>query len=116
MNAPTEGETGDPSGFSRQELAGWLAVELDRILGPPVGDDDYRAAITEVAVVVLVDLLQRPDHRAFPRRRSDPGSDTLYRTLASSAPGIFPSHVTEMMWDTSIRAVDAVLAHLAASD
>jgi hypothetical protein len=37
-------------------------------------------------------------------------------TLAATALGIFRSHITDMMWDTSIKAADAVLAHLAAGD
>ena len=68
-----------------------------------------------------------PKKRAEPMTRSalmltldavapQTGTPSLYRTLAVAAPGILRSKVTETMWDTSIKAADAVLAHLAAGD
>ena len=67
-------------------------------------------------MAVLIDFLEHPEHRALSRRKDDPGDGSLYRILAVAAPGIFRSKVTETMWDTSINAADAVLAHLAAGD
>jgi hypothetical protein len=116
VTASSEDEPGDPGGYRRDELARWIDIELDRILRPPVDDVRYRAAITEVAMIVLVDLLEHSEHRALPRRKDGPGDATLYRTLTASARGIFGSHVTDMMWDTSTQVADAVLAHLAAGE
>ena len=116
MNAASEDETRDPRGHRREELARRLDVELDEILGPPVADSGYRDAITEVAMVILADLLEHPEHRALPGGKDDTGSQTLYRILMADPPHTFDSHVTSLMWDTSVRAADAVLAHLAAGD
>jgi hypothetical protein len=114
VTTASEDETGDSDRRRREELARWLEIELDRILRPALGDDRYRDAITEVAMFVLVDFLDHPEHRALPRSKDDPGSPTLYHTLAVTAPDILRAHVTDMMWETSTTAAEAVLDRLAA--
>jgi hypothetical protein len=103
----------DPGGYRTEELAQWLDLEL--VLQLRLGSDRwYRDAIAELAMFVLIDSLQHPEHRALPRDKDDPGG--LYGLLPAAAPGVFGQHVTRRMWQTATEAAAAVLAHLAAED
>jgi hypothetical protein len=100
-------------GHRYEELTRRLDLEIDRNF-PWQGDSQaYRDAIAQVAMLVLVDFVEHPEHRALPRGKDDLGSRTLYRTVAAGGSGIAGMHITGLIWQTSTAAADAVLTQLA---
>jgi hypothetical protein len=97
--------------YRTEELARWLDLEL----GPSLlrSNKSYRNAIAQAAMFALLDLLQHPKDRALPWNM-DPDSPTLYSTVMARAPAIVRLHLSELMWQTSVEAADAVVTQLAA--
>jgi hypothetical protein len=97
-------------------MARWLDVELDRIVPPPrpVEYQRYWEAIERLAMLVLVDLLEHPNHQGLSRPK-DPHSHTLYRAVADTDVSLLLAHVSDSMWTVATDAAGTVIARLGAA-
>jgi hypothetical protein len=95
--------------YRSEDLAHWLDLEL----GPSLlrSDTTYRNAIAHAAMFALLDFLQHPVDRELSLDLERDGP-TLYSTVVARSPNILRLHLTELMWQTSVEAADAVVTQL----